>query len=85
MKILDPIALAMRYANGAPPLNHDESEMLLAALYMESKNNGGIAFQAREKLISKGNYIEVLPSDTTPDFSKPSSDSKRWPRRDENM
>lgn len=61
MTILDPIALAMRYANGSPKLADWELEILLAALYMESRKNGGIAFQSREKLISKSNYVEIIP------------------------
>jgi hypothetical protein len=46
----DPLELMRRYLDGKPMLTNDDREVLLFALYMESKNNNGLAKEALDSL-----------------------------------
>lgn len=45
--IVDPVKLMAKYLDGRQPdLTHDEREILLFALYCESRKNNGLAAEA---------------------------------------
>ncbi len=44
--VVDSLALMKKYLNGTPELPNDEREVLLFALYVESKARGGLAADA---------------------------------------
>src|SRR5208282_1484605 len=48
--VTDPIPLMVKYLDGKPMLTNDEREILLFALYLESKSNNGLAVQGAKAL-----------------------------------
>jgi hypothetical protein len=54
----DPVELMARYLDGKPDLSNDDREVLLFALYMESKQNKGLACRGVELLVHRGRREE---------------------------
>jgi hypothetical protein len=48
--IQDPLPLMVKYLDGKDKMTNDEKEILLMALYIESRTRRGLAFEAMQEL-----------------------------------
>lgn len=57
------LKLMLRYLGEGPHLTHDETEILLFALYMESKERGGLASAAVDVLEARLKKLAVASTE----------------------